>query len=111
MKLLLDQNISFRLVAKLSKDFPGTNQVKSLGPENSSDKEIWEFARDNDAAILTFDADFYDYSVVWGHPPKIVWLRTGNMTSAQIQKMLIKHRVRLKDFADEEQIACLELYQ
>lgn len=111
MKLLLDQNLSFRLVDKLSEDFPGTKQIRSLGLDNSSDREIWEFAKNNNFTILTFDADFYDFSVVWGHPPKIVWLRTGNMTSIQIQKMLIKHRVRLKDFAEEEQIACLELYE
>ena len=77
MRLLLDQNISFRLVSKLEHDFPGTCQVKSLRLANSTDKEIWEYAKIHDFIILTFDADFYDFSVVWGHPPKIIWLRTG----------------------------------
>ena len=78
MKILFDQNISFRLIRKINDIFPLAKQVRELNLENSTDRQIWEFAKENDYTIITFDADFYDFSIVWGHPPKIVWIRTGN---------------------------------
>ena len=39
-KLLLDQNISYRLVKKIESLFPGTQQVKELGLHNKSDRLI-----------------------------------------------------------------------
>lgn len=57
-KLLLDQNISFRVVRKVSFLFPEAKQVRELGLENSSDQDIWEFARTHGFSIVTFDADF-----------------------------------------------------
>jgi hypothetical protein len=37
MKLLLDQNISFRITNKIQDLFPGSKQVRDLGLENSKD--------------------------------------------------------------------------
>lgn len=79
MKLLFDQNISFRIVKKLEDVFPEAKQVAQLNLYNSSDIEIWNFAKENDFAIVTFDSDFIDISTLKGHPPKIVWLRYGNI--------------------------------
>ena len=45
MKLLFDQNISYRLVKKLDSVFPGCQHVNRLGLINKSDREIWDFAR------------------------------------------------------------------
>ena len=70
MKLLFDQNISFRLLNQISDDFPDTLQVKEAGFENSSDSEIWEYARKHNFTIVTFDSDFYDLSVIKGFLPK-----------------------------------------
>ena len=46
--------------------------------------EIWEYAKNNNFCIVTFDADFVDIATIKGHPPKIIWLRTGNMTTENI---------------------------
>ena len=88
MKLLLDQNISFRLSKSLQDIFPGTAQVRELDLENSKDIIIWQYARDNGFVIVTFDTDFYDISLIKGSPPKIIWLRTGNLTSSNVEKLL-----------------------
>ncbi len=69
MKLLFDQNISFRLLKQIANAYPEAIQVKEVGLENSSDFEIWEFARKNNFNIVTFDSDFYDLSVIKGIPP------------------------------------------
>ncbi len=56
-KLLLDQNLSYRLVRQIADVFPNAEQVGNLGLYNSDDKSIWQYAKDNDFAIVTFDAD------------------------------------------------------
>jgi predicted nuclease of predicted toxin-antitoxin system len=112
MKLLFDQNVSFRIVSKLNKLFPEAKQVRGLGLENSTDREIWEYARSNEFTIVTFDADFYDMSNLYGHPPKIIWLRTGNRRTSDLAKVLLGRSVIIKKFLSEQayqNIACLEL--
>lgn len=60
MKLLFDQNIPFRLLRKIEIQYPEAKQVKELGLENTTDLQIWEYARLNYFTIVTFDADFFE---------------------------------------------------
>ena len=112
MKLLFDQNISFRITKKIQKLFPDSKQVRELGLEDTSDIDIWGFAKTNDFAIVTFDADFADIANIKGSPPKIIWLRTGNMTTNNIVVILKRHKVIVTDFiegSEYKEIACLEI--
>lgn len=112
MKILFDQNISFRVIDKISKNFPEAKQVRELNLENASDLEIWQFAQSNNYTIVTFDADFYDLANLKGHPPKIIWIRAGNTKTDNIAKLFnLKHK-HIKDFinnTDYKDIACLEI--
>jgi predicted nuclease of predicted toxin-antitoxin system len=45
MKLLFDQNISFRIIKRVKDLLPLASQVRLLGLENSEDFEIWEYAK------------------------------------------------------------------
>lgn len=112
MKLLFDQNISFRIIKSISAIFPDSKQVRSLGLEDSSDIDIWTFAKTKNYSIVTFDADFADIANIKGTPPKIIWLRTGNKTTDNIAKLLKKHQELIIDFIknpDYKDIACLEI--
>jgi predicted nuclease of predicted toxin-antitoxin system len=109
MKLLFDQNISHRLISLIQDILPEAKQVRQIGLENSSDKQIWEYAKEHDFTIVTFDGDFYDLSLVWGHPPKIIWIRTYNQTTKNVEKILRKHRNTLIDFQNDKDLACLEI--
>lgn len=109
MKLLFDQNISHRLVIQIQDILPNSKQVRQLILENSSDKEIWEYAKVNGYTIVTFDGDFYDFSLVCGHPPKIIWLRTHIQTTKSIEKIIRKHLVNMKEFHNDLHLACLEI--
>ncbi len=60
MKLLFDQNISFRILKKIEAEFPDAQQIKRLGLENASDTDIWEYAKNNHFTIVSFDSDFVD---------------------------------------------------
>ena len=110
MRLLFDQNISYRIVPKLLDCYPDSKQVRELGLTNAEDIDIWDYARKNDYIIVTFDADFYDIGIINGCPPKIVWLRTGNLTTNQITDLLRKRLNQINDFyskSEQKDRACL----
>jgi len=112
MKLLLDQNISFRIANKIQDIFPESRQVKDLGLENSKDSAIWVYAKENGYCIVTFDADFYDLGLVKGASPKVIWLRLGNTSMQEIEKILRKNFDLIKTFLtdpDSKEIGCLEI--
>ncbi|MBK7763982.1 MAG: DUF5615 family PIN-like protein [Bacteroidetes bacterium] len=112
MKLLLDQNISFRIVKKIQDFLPLASQVKLLGLENSDDYEIWEYAKLNDYTIVTFDTDFYDMSLIKGTPPKIIWLRIGNTSTKNLVVCLLNNVELIKEFVQNNEykdLACLEI--
>ena len=112
MKLLFDQNISFRIINKIGDFFPLSSQVRLLGLENSKDFEIWNYARENEFTIVTFDTDFYDISLIKGIPPKIVWLRLGNISTQDLANCLVKNQELIKEFIeniDYKNMACLEI--
>ncbi len=110
MRLLFDQNISFRIVKLLAEFYPEVGQVRTLGLENSSDIEIWNYAKANKYTIITFDADFYEISTIQGHPPKIIWLRFGNTTTKNIAEVILEKVELINDFVeDQSDISCLEI--
>lgn len=109
MKLLLDQNISFRLVKQLESRFPGTQQVKRLGLYNKTDRDIWNYARNEGYALVTFDSDFYDLSIALGHPPKLIWIKSGNQTSDFVGTLLLSKADQIESFYADPEISCLEI--
>ncbi|MFN5442841.1 MAG: DUF5615 family PIN-like protein [Crocinitomicaceae bacterium] len=110
MKILLDQNISFKLVNKIKEIFDVVNHVKDFGLLDTKDIEIWNFAKNNNFSIISFDSDFFDLSLLYGHPPKIIWLRTFNQTSKNIEVMLNNFKYQIKEFLNEnDDNSCLEI--
>ena len=87
MSLLFDQNISFRILKKLQKYFHGCRHVSECGLSNSTDSEIWKFAEKNGLTIVTYDSDFYDIAIINGYPPKIIWIRKGNMSTNEVAEL------------------------
>ena len=110
MKLLFDQNLSFKLSQRLDDLFPQSSQVRPLGLDQSDDKTIWEYARTNGLVIVTQDADFADLSALHGHPPKVIWLRCGNQRTAFIEALLFAHAARITEFEGDPVASCLEIY-
>jgi len=112
MKLLFDQNISFRVLKMISIVFPDAKQVKELGLQNRTDRQIWDFAKENGFTIVTFDADFIELSNLYGTPPKLIWLRTGNRKTSYLANILINRSQTIIEFLSNsffEDIACLEI--
>ena len=112
MKLLFDQNISFRVLKKLDKIFSGSEQVKDLGLQDFSDKQIWNYAKENNFSIVTFDSDFFGLANLFGHPPKIIWLRTGNRKTNEIAELLVSKSEIILDFLSNpiyKELSCIEI--
>jgi len=109
MKLLFDQNISFRITKQLDDRFKECRQVRQVKLEDSDDMQIWQFAKNEEFTIVTFDADFYDISLVNNYPPKIIWLRTGNITTKEIASLLATHFDVIREFIANSEQACLEI--
>ncbi len=47
MRLLLDQNLSVRLIERLADVFPDSSHTALIGFEREADLEVWQYARDN----------------------------------------------------------------
>lgn len=111
MKLLFDQNISHHLVGKLKKVFPDSVHVRKVDLASASDKQIWEYAKRNSYAILSKDEDFHQMSFLFGHPPKVIWLKVGNSSTVQIEKILRRSVSKISTFLcdQEESFLILDL--
>jgi predicted nuclease of predicted toxin-antitoxin system len=111
VKLLLDANLSWRLVAMLQSDFVQVIHITRAGlTEDSSDTLIWELAHSKGYTIVTNDEDFYLLAVARGFPPKIVLLRTGNQSTQYIAMVLSKHKDEINDFCTHSEYGLLEIY-
>ena len=100
MRLLLDANLSPRLVSSLADVFPGSAHVADVGGLAGNDSLVWEHARDNGLTIVSKDSDFHHMSFVFGAPPKVIWLRIGNCPTDLIERL---RRGRLREISDFEQ--------
>lgn len=109
MKLLLDENLSPRLIASIADLYPGSAHVEDCDLVNTADEIVWEYARENGFAIVTKDSDFSELSVLRGSPPKVIWLRIGNCTTVRAGFLLRDAFPRIQAFLDADEENCLVL--
>ncbi|WP_448543711.1 DUF5615 family PIN-like protein [Roseiflexus sp.] len=83
-----NHHLSRKLVARVADLFPESSHVVFHGLDQASDIDIWTFARANGYTIVTRDNDFNDLSTLVGAPPKIIWLRIGDSTTARVEQVL-----------------------
>ncbi|MEI6330250.1 MAG: DUF5615 family PIN-like protein [Pseudanabaena sp. ELA645] len=95
MKLLFDENLSPKLPRILSVDFPESMHVRHCGLKGFPDEDIWEYARNNGFTIVSKDSDFYQRSMLYGHPPKLVWLRIGNCNRDILVALITKYKEQI----------------
>lgn len=109
MKLLFDQNLSWRLPQKLADLYPGSQHVRDAGMKESEDVDVWEYAKANGFVIVSKDADFQQRSLLFGHPPKVVWLRVGNCKAQLIEDLLRKYSIVIHTFETDANKSYLAL--
>lgn len=109
MKLLFDANISYRIIKKLESHFPLAQHVNELSKNDLKDYEIWKYAKTNECIIVSFDQDFYDLQLLLDFPPKIIWLRTGNLPTKFIANLIIERKELIFDFGEDPESGILEI--
>jgi predicted nuclease of predicted toxin-antitoxin system len=109
LKLLLDQNTSYRLVDALSDIFPDSEHVRLVGLATADDEAVWTYAAANNLLLVSKDSDFRQRSFVFGPPPKVVWVALGNCSTDQIEAALRQRRDTIEQFAADPESALLVL--
>jgi predicted nuclease of predicted toxin-antitoxin system len=109
VKLLFDQNLSHRLVQALQQEYPDSRHVREVGLQEASDAVVWQYAAQQGFAIVTKDADFHQRSFLFGHPPKVIWVRVGNAPTAMIEALLRRRTEDVGAFASDLESAFLIL--
>ena len=109
MKLLFDQNLSFKLCQAIADLFPGSSQVRLLGMAEADDTIVWQHAKANAFALVTQDSDFADMAALYGSPPKVIWLRCGNQPTQTVEKLLRDLAQSITAFEQDTTATCLEI--
>lgn len=84
--LLVDENLPDPLVTIL----PGEcSHATDLGKQ-CPDSQLWQHARQHEWTILTRDTDFFDRIMLQGPPPKVSWVRLGNIRRAELEALIVR---------------------
>jgi len=67
-------------------------------------------AKVNDYIIVTRDSDFHELGTLYGAPPKVIWLKTGNQSKAPhcAACLTIKKQIYAALFQHDKN--CIEIY-
>ena len=107
VRLLLDENLSERLLPALADLFPQSTHVRRLNAAGAADHSVWELARSGGFVLVTRDEDFVSMSVMRGAPPKIVWLNVDNARTAAIAQLLRARAGDVEQFAAHDEYSFL----
>jgi predicted nuclease of predicted toxin-antitoxin system len=109
MKLLFDQNLSFKLCGQLADLFANSGHVRLLELAEADDRALWQYAGANGYVLVSLDADFAELAALRGPPPKVIWLRCGNQPTTNVARLLREHGETIARF-ERDDAACLEIY-
>ena len=107
MRLLFDQNLSHGLVTQLADLCPGSEHVRDVGLKDAEDPAVWEYAKANSLIIVSKDSDFHQRSFVLGPPPKVIWVRLGNCSTAAVEHAVRANYAAIESFHDDKEAAFL----
>jgi len=110
MKILLDANISWKLVNILTPIFGECVHVDLIGlTVPAEDKDIWDYALKNEYIIITKDNDFLDFLEFKGFPPKVVLIKTGNNSTKVLADLIVNAKPKIEDLENND-YGLLEIY-
>jgi len=109
MRLLLYENLSPKLKEFLSDVYPGTTHVRDVGLHAAQYEDVWRYAAEQGLTIVSKDSDFRQRSFLFGHPPKVIWIRLGNCSTTEVEALLRTHSENLITFDQDEQGSFLAL--
>lgn len=75
----------------------------------TDDPIVWEYAKNNGFMLVSKDADMHDLSLVFGNPPKVIWVRLGNCSTRQVANLLRQHFAAIELFYKDDAVSLLAL--
>ncbi len=108
--ILVDNNISYRVASILKTTYKGITHVSTIGLDTEEDLVLWNYATNNKLSILTKDADFNHIQQLKGFPPKIIWIRSGNVSTKRVVELLETRELEIKQFLDKTELGLLEIW-
>lgn len=109
MKLLLDQNISYKTIKKLTDYYKEVAQIGRLGMAQTEDAMIWQYALVNGFILVSVDPYFQERNLISGNPVKVIYLRLHNTATENITHALINNHAAIQAFFTNNDYSCLEL--
>jgi predicted nuclease of predicted toxin-antitoxin system len=109
VKLLFDENLSPTLAERLSDVFPFSAHVRDVGLKSATDPDVWNHAVAGDFVLISKDADMHDRSVLFGFPPKVIWIRLGNCSTRQVEELIRRELKLINRFLEDERASFLAL--
>jgi predicted nuclease of predicted toxin-antitoxin system len=109
MKLLFDENLSPKLAVNLNDVFSDSKHVDRIGLGGESDNAVWEYAKANGYVLISKDSDFYDKSALFGHPPKVIWIRRGNCSNKTIELILRNKVDAIQAFNNDAELSFMQI--
>jgi predicted nuclease of predicted toxin-antitoxin system len=111
MKVLIDQNISHRIIPKLQGYFEQLTHIREVGLMDSDDYQIFLYARQTQFdAILTLEEDFQHHILIHKAPPKVIWLRVGNCGTNYLAEVIVKNIADIEQFIHDEDFEIIEIF-
>ncbi len=89
MRFLIDTQLPKMLARRLEREGHMTEHVLDLDLGQSPANDVWRHAEKNDAVIVSKDEDFAQWVMSGRDGPKVVWLRVGNCTNAELVEWLL----------------------
>ena len=110
MRLLFDEHLSQKLVDLLSDIFPDSKHVKDVDLTSVDDRKIWEYARRNQFVIVSKDSDFIHIASLLGHPPFLIWIRSGNVRVRDIESKLRSKAIEILNLLGQGEFGIIQVY-
>ncbi|MGN7887144.1 DUF5615 family PIN-like protein [Dyadobacter sp. 22481] len=112
MKVLIDQNISQRILPLMASQFDVLDHVRQIGLTDANDYDIFMFARANGyQAIITLDEDFVTLINQFSKPPKIIRIRTGNCSTNVLSDLLSDKIDIIREFIQSAHFDIYEVFK
>lgn len=80
MRFLVDAQLPPALARMLASHGHLAEHVGDVGLMEADDSQIWRYALENKAILVTKDEDFSHRLLQGGASPIVIWLRVGNTT-------------------------------
>jgi predicted nuclease of predicted toxin-antitoxin system len=89
--------------------FPTSLHVRDVGMKSTVDPIVWDYAKSNNLMIVSKDSDMHDLSLVFGSPPKVIWIRIGNCSTSQVEQLLRREFDAITLFYEDKYLSLLAL--